>query len=85
MSKLKTQFGISAAADLEELTWTFVIPHQNYSVCAGEFAILPKEKYDNLIGMLNKISNIENSAFGLKGFDVERLKSEINDVVGAVS
>ncbi len=82
---MKTQFGISATADLEELTWTFVIPHQSYSVCAGEFAIVPKEKYDKIIGMLNKISTIENSAFGLKGFDVERLKSEINEVVRAVS
>lgn len=83
--KLKTQFGISATADLEELTWTFVIPHQSYRVSAGEFAIVPKENYDNIISMLNKILSIENAAFGLKGFDVERLKSEINEVVRAVS
>jgi hypothetical protein len=31
-----------------------------------------------LLDMLIKISNVENQAFSLKGFDVERLKSEIN-------
>ena len=34
-----------------------------------------------LLEMLIKISNIENHAFTLKGFDVKRLKSEINEVI----
>ena len=34
-----------------------------------------------LLKMLMKISNIENHAFTLKGFDVERLKSEVNKVI----
>jgi len=36
-----------------------------------------KEKSEPLKTMLNKILSIENRAFGLKGFDVDRLKSEI--------
>ena len=34
-----------------------------------------------MLEMLTKIFNIENPAFGLKGFDVERLKWEIDLVI----
>ena len=34
-----------------------------------------------LLEMLIKISNIENHAFALKGFDVKRLKSEVNEAI----
>ena len=34
--------------------------------------------------MLNKILSIEDAAFGLKSFDVVRLKSEINEVISVV-
>ena len=84
MSILKTQFGTAVTADFEELTWTFEMPKE-YEVSAGEFAIVPKEKYDKLIEMFNRILKIENAAFGLKGFDAERLKLEIKEVVCAVS
>ena len=84
MSILKTQFGTAITADFEELTWTFEMPKE-YEVSAGKFAIVPKEKYDKLIEMFNRILKIENAAFGLKGFDVDRLKLEIKEVVCAVS
>ena len=34
-----------------------------------------------LLAMLIKIGNIENHAFTLKGFDVVRLKKEVNEVI----
>jgi hypothetical protein len=45
---IKTQLGISAAADFEALTWTFQMP-EKYSVVAGEFAIVDKILYDQLM------------------------------------
>lgn len=45
---IKTQFGISAIADFEELTWTFQMP-EKYSVVAGDFAIVDKILYDQLM------------------------------------
>jgi hypothetical protein len=83
MSLLKTQFGTALTADFQESTWTFEMP-EDYEVTAGEFAIVPKEKYDLLIYTLEAIKGIENKAFGLKGFDVERLKREINVALNGV-
>ena len=45
---IKTQFGISETADFEGLTWTFQMP-EKYSVVAGEFAIVDKILYDQLM------------------------------------
>lgn len=45
---IKTQFGISATADFEGLTWTFQMP-EKYSVVAGEFAMVDKILYDQLM------------------------------------
>lgn len=45
---MKTQFGVSMDADFNENTWTFEMPVP-FSVCAGEFAIVPKAEYDALI------------------------------------
>ena len=62
MSKLKTQFGTSVTANFEENTWTFEMD-KDFKVIAGEFAILPKEKYEAILvdlkGMLNSM-NIHN-------------------------
>ena len=59
MSKLKTQFGTAVTADFEENTWTFEMD-KNFKVTAGEFAILPKEKYDALLVALKGIRNSMN-------------------------
>lgn len=48
MPILKTQFGTAESADFEHLTWTFKMP-ENYEVSAGEFAIVPREKYELLL------------------------------------
>lgn len=45
---MKTQVGVSLDADFTENTWTFEMPVP-FSVCAGEFAIVPKSEYDALI------------------------------------
>lgn len=59
MSKLKTQFGTAITADFEENTWTFEM-NENFNVTAGEFAILPKEKYETLLVALKGIRNSMN-------------------------
>lgn len=48
MSNLKTQFGTAVTADFDQLTWTFEMS-DDYKVPAGEFAILPREKYELLL------------------------------------
>lgn len=48
MNGVKTQFGISATADFEDNTWTFEMPPV-YAVSAGEFAIVPKEYFDQIV------------------------------------
>jgi len=52
------------------------------SAAACDFAeYYHKEKSEPLKTMLQKILKIENAAFGLKGFDSERLKSEIHQAL----
>jgi hypothetical protein len=60
MRTVKTQFGISATADFEENTWTFEMP-DNYSVWAGNFAIVDKQVYDKMLDALRSIENDDNS------------------------
>jgi hypothetical protein len=48
LKPMKTQVGVSLEADFTENTWTFEMPVP-FSVCAGEFAIVPKSEYDELI------------------------------------
>ena len=45
---IKTQFGISATADFVDNTWTFKMP-EKYSVISGDFAIVDKILYDQLM------------------------------------
>ena len=59
MSILKTQIGEALTADFEENTWTFEMP-EDFIVTAGEFAIIPKDKYDDLITALKGIRNSMN-------------------------
>lgn len=76
INRLSTQFGTALIADFEECTWTFEMP-ESYEVSAGEFAIIPKEKYNKLYQTLLRFSMIEDAAFGLKSFDVNRFKSDL--------
>lgn len=45
---MNTQFGESLTADFEESTWTFEMK-EDFTLKAGEFAIVPKAEYDALI------------------------------------
>ena len=56
MSILKTQFGESLTADFQENTWTFEMP-TDFKVFAGDFAIVPKENFLELVKALKGISN----------------------------
>jgi hypothetical protein len=51
MKTVATQFGTAASADFEERTWTFEMP-ENFKVWAGEFAIVDKMVYDELLEAL---------------------------------
>lgn len=53
------------------------IPTHDSSEAADFAEYYYKEKSEPLKMMLNKILAIEDAAFGLKGFDYQRLKSEI--------
>lgn len=69
---MKTQIGISAHADFEQNTWTFELA-DGYSVAAGNFAIIPFEKYNELRNAL--IMSIGNDKFDKD--IIEKLLSEI--------
>lgn len=60
MRKIKTQFGKSVTGDFEEMTWTFEMP-EDFKLAAGEFAIVPKDKYDLLITAIKGIANSMNA------------------------
>lgn len=55
--KKEIQFGISATADFEENTWTFEMP-EDYSVSAGEYALVPKDKFDKAIEALSAMKKL---------------------------
>lgn len=48
----KIQFGESLTGDLKESTWTFEV--KNLKLQAGEFAIVPKEDYLQLVKSLQR-------------------------------
>lgn len=50
---LNVQFGKSSSADFEEGIWTFEMK-EGFYVKAGEFAILPKDEFENIIKKINK-------------------------------
>ena len=60
MSKIKTQIGTSVTADFEESSWTFEMP-EDFTMSAGKFAILPVDKYNDLIEALHEISKGEGA------------------------
>lgn len=48
MTTIETQIGIAHSADFGENTWTFLMP-ENYRVVSGQFAIVDKQVYDEMI------------------------------------
>lgn len=54
---LKTQFGESATANLEEGTWTFEIK-DDMEISTGVFAIIPEEKYQKIINLLERAKGL---------------------------
>lgn len=49
--KVKTQFGVSATADFEEMLWSFQMP-ENFRLVSGDFAIVDMENYNELLSIL---------------------------------
>lgn len=60
MLKLKIQLGISANVDFLKNTWTFQMD-QDFKSESGEFAIIPKEKFKNLLSATKSIRNSMNA------------------------
>jgi hypothetical protein len=82
MKTVETQFGKSSSGDFEECSWTFQMP-VSFRLWAGDFAIVDKILYDQLIKSVEDLCNhcreenlksifISNSEITLK-----KLKGEI--------
>lgn len=56
INTIKTQFGVSSTADFEEDTWTFKMNNE-YKVVAGEFALVDKILYDQLILSIKELTS----------------------------
>jgi hypothetical protein len=54
MKQIKTQTGSSLTCDFEENTWTFEMD-ENFVMCAGEFSIVPKNEFTELITLVQKL------------------------------
>lgn len=59
MSDLKTQFGVSVSADFGDDQWTFEMP-ESFEVTAGNFAILPEDKYLVMVAVIERCRNFLN-------------------------
>lgn len=56
MKKVDTQFATSMTADFDESTWTFLMPDKS-QVWAGQFAIVDRQVYDEMIERLKQLSS----------------------------
>ena len=82
MSNLKTQIGDSLTGDFEENTWTFEMP-ETFKVTAGEFAIIPKEKYNTAVQTVKNIMESEQN-FEENTFDLIRLRMALRTVLSSL-
>ena len=57
MSHLKTQFADSVTSDFEDKTWTFEMNDSDFVVTAGNFAIIPRDKYDRILKAFSQIKH----------------------------
>ena len=67
MKDLKTQFGTSETMNLVKDTWTFDMK-PDFTAISGEFAILPKDKFDTIVDILKQTANLQS----------EHIKSGVN-------
>lgn len=56
MKTVSTQIATSMTADFDENTWTFLMP-DNYTVWAGQFAIVDKQVYDRMKTIIQYVDN----------------------------
>ena len=73
---IKTQFGKSAAADLEDNTWTFQM-NEPARVVSGDFAIVDKLVYDELL------SNARNLIYACRGNGMS-IDGAVNDLIETI-
>ena len=82
--KINIQFAESLLADFEENTWTFEM-NEDFSVTAGEFAIVPKYFMNELIAALNDLASEAEEIYGKKAYEwgaLQYAKSVINKALG---
>ena len=77
MSNLKAQFGTADDANFKKCIWSFKMP-SDYKVSAGNFAILPQDKYQELI------KSIERLCFSVRVHPDYQQGSEFEDMVSSV-
>ena len=61
MSHFKTQFADSLTSDFSENTWTFQMDFEDFTVTAGEFAIISKKQYQKLLTAIHGMRNSMNA------------------------
>ena len=80
MEKVSTQIGTALTADFEENTWTFLMP-ENYKVWAGEFAIVDKPIYDELLKALQMVLDVDKSRGLESSLFTKNEQDQINNAI----
>lgn len=85
MKTIKSQTGTSLTADFQENTWTFEM-EENFVMVAGEFCIVPKNQFTELITLVQRlklaISKDENAKMNSEiTLCVFKLNESLEDLV----
>lgn len=81
---MTTQFGESLTGDFEEKTWTFEMP-EDFTLKAGEFAIVPKAEYEAMVEFMNQLkpsdsNQVKKYLIQIKDDFFNRMISEIESM-----
>jgi hypothetical protein len=74
MKTIKSQTGTSLTADFQENTWTFEM-EENFVMVAGEFSIVPKNQFTELITLVQRLK------FAISKDEKAKMNSEITNYV----
>jgi len=74
MKQIKAQTGSSLTCDFKENTWTFEM-EENFVMVAGEFSIVPKNQFTELITLVQRLK------FAISKDENAKMNSEITNYV----
>jgi hypothetical protein len=74
MKTIKSQTGNSLTADFQDNTWTFEM-EENFVMVAGEFSIVPKNQFTELITLVQRLK------FAISKDEKAKMNSEITKYV----